>query len=46
MRNKEAATLWVLDELRGNPKVNDELLLGHEGGMKLAVDFEPDLIFW
>ena len=44
-RNKEAATLWVLDELRGNPKVNDESLLGHEGGLKLAVDMEPDLIF-
>ena len=44
-RNKEAATQWVLEELRGNPKVNDESLLGHEGGFKLAVDMEPDLIF-
>ena len=44
-RNKEAATQWVLEELRGNPKVNDESLLGYEGGLKLAVDMEPDLIF-
>ena len=44
-RNKEAATQWVLEELRGNPKVNDESLIGHEGGLKLTVDMEPDLIF-
>ena len=25
--------------------MNDESLLGHEGGLKLAVDMEPDLIF-
>ena len=31
--------------MRGNPKVEIELLLGHEGGLKLAVDMEPDLIF-
>ena len=44
-RNKEAATQWTLEEMRGNPKVEDESLLGHEGGLKLAVDMEPDLIF-
>ena len=44
-RNKEAATQWTLKELRGNPKVADESLLGHEGGLKLAVEMEPDLVF-
>lgn len=44
-RNKEAATHWTQKEMRGNPKVDSELLLGHEGGLKLAIDMEPDLIF-
>lgn len=44
-RNKEAASHWTRKEMRGNPKVESELLLGHEGGLKLAVDMEPDLIF-
>ncbi len=44
-RNKEAANHWTKKEMRGNPKVDSELLLGHEGGLKLAVDMEPDLIF-
>jgi len=44
-RNKEAATQWTFKEMRGNPKVSDESLLGHEGGLKLAVEMEPDLIF-
>ncbi len=44
-RNKEAATHWITTEMRGNPKAESDLLLGHEGGFKLAVDMEPDLIF-
>ncbi len=44
-KNREAATNWVRGELRGNPKVDDEQLLGHEAGLKLAVEMEPDLIF-
>jgi len=43
--NKEAATEWTGKEMRGNPEVTDESQLGHEGGLKLAVDMEPDLIF-
>lgn len=44
-RNKEAATHWTKTEMRGNPAVDSERLLGHEGGLKLAMDMEPDLIF-
>ena len=43
--NKEAATLWTESELRGNPKVDEQELLGHEAGLQLAVEMEPDLIF-
>lgn len=43
--NKEAATLWTKSELRGNPKVEEQELLGHEAGLQLAVEMEPDLIF-
>tara|TARA_B100000963_G_scaffold360420_1_gene391242 strand:- start:1447 stop:1635 length:189 start_codon:yes stop_codon:yes gene_type:complete len=32
--------------MRGKSKVQSELLLGHEGGLKSASDMEPDLIFF
>jgi hypothetical protein len=44
-RNKEEATLWTRKELRGNPKVESEALLGHEAGLYYALEMEPDLIF-
>ena len=44
-RNREAATDWIRAELRGNPPVGDEELVGHEAGLALALDLEPDVIF-
>tara|TARA_B100000900_G_scaffold323833_1_gene283427 strand:- start:4482 stop:4946 length:465 start_codon:yes stop_codon:yes gene_type:complete len=44
--DKALASHWTRKEMRGNPKVESELLLGHEGGLKSALDMEPDLIFF
>lgn len=44
-KNKEAARLWVEGELRGNPPIEDESLLGHEAGLVEALEMEPDLMF-
>ncbi|OUW15637.1 MAG: hypothetical protein CBD18_08565 [Opitutales bacterium TMED158] len=44
-RNKEEATRWTREELRGNPKVENERLLGHEAGLYFALEMVPDLIF-
>lgn len=43
--NKGVALEWVEAELKGNPPVESEKLLGHEAGMALALEMDPDLIF-
>jgi len=44
-RNREAAGDWIRAELRGNPTVEDEELVGHEAAFFLALDLEPDVVF-
>jgi len=44
-RNKEEAVNWLRSELRGNPPVNREDRLGHEGAFQAALELEPDLVF-
>ncbi|MEM9159648.1 MAG: hypothetical protein AAGB46_11405 [Verrucomicrobiota bacterium] len=43
--NKEAAIDWVRNELRGNPRIEDKTLLGHEAGLEAALDLGADLVF-
>lgn len=44
-RNKRAASEWVKSELKGNPPIVDETLLGHEAAIHAAMSLRPDLVF-
>ncbi len=45
VKNKRQAEAWVREELRGNPPVSDQDLLGHEAALAAAMALQPDLIF-
>ncbi|MFC0538627.1 hypothetical protein ACFFKJ_22060 [Pelagicoccus mobilis] len=45
VRNKRALKEWIARELRGNPKIEDQELLGHEAALALALRWQPDLVF-
>lgn len=44
-KNKRSAEAWVREELRGNPPVEDERLVGHEAALAAAFGLQPDLVF-
>lgn len=46
VKNKRSAGEWVRSELRGNPKITDPSLLGHEAAWAAAMELQPDLVFW
>ncbi len=43
--NKRVALDWIRSEMKGNPPVEDDRLVGHEAGLALALEMDPDLIF-
>lgn len=43
--NKRMLRDWIGRELRGNPKVGDAELLGHEAALAVALRWQPDLVF-
>ncbi|EDY84872.1 hypothetical protein VDG1235_4506 [Verrucomicrobiia bacterium DG1235] len=45
VKNKRQAGEWIRGELRGNPKVEDEELVGHEAALARAMAMQPDLVF-
>lgn len=45
VKNKRKAREWVGEALRGNPKVLDPALVGHEAALAVAMELQPDLVF-
>lgn len=45
VRNKRMLGAWVKEELRGNPKIQQGELLGHEAALATAMRWQPDLVF-
>ena len=43
--NKRLLRAWVKEELRGNPRILDDRLLGHEAALAAALRWQPDLVF-
>ncbi|MDQ8188203.1 hypothetical protein [Pelagicoccus sp. SDUM812002] len=45
VRNKREAREWIHRELKGNPKIEDDALVGHEAALAGAMALQPDLVF-
>lgn len=45
VKNKRQASKWIREELRGNPKITDPDLVGHEAALAAAFALQPDLVF-
>lgn len=44
--NRDAARAWVEENLKGNPRVTDDMVwFGHEAAFEAAFRLEPDIIF-
>ncbi len=45
VKNKRQVGEWIRSELKGNPKISDAALVGHEAALAKAMELQPDLIF-